>query len=64
MTSCAGSSVGDQGPVLRGAVGPAIVVSLCLRAGDGLQPSCCCPLPVADASLHVPWAWSDVGGGA
>ena len=37
MTSCAASSVGDQGRVLRGAAGSAIVVSLCLRAGGGLR---------------------------
>ena len=33
MISCAASSVGDQGHVLRGAVGSAIAVLLCLRAG-------------------------------
>ena len=37
MTSCAASSVGDQGRVLRGAAGSAIVLSLCLRAGDGVR---------------------------
>ena len=47
MTSCVASSVRDQGRVLRGAVGSAIVVSLCLRAGDGPQTSCGCPMPVA-----------------
>ena len=39
MTSCAASSVGDRGRVLRGATGSAIVVSLCLRAGDGARIS-------------------------
>ena len=47
MTSCAASSVGDWGDVLRGAVGSAIVVSLCLRAVDGVRNSCGCPMPVA-----------------
>ena len=39
MTSCAASSVGDRGRFLRGAAGSAIVVSLCLRAGGGVQMS-------------------------
>ena len=39
MTWCAASSVGDRGRVLRGAAGPAIVVSLCLRAGGGVRIS-------------------------
>ena len=39
MTSCASSSVGDRGRVLRGAAGSAIVVSLCLRAGGGVRMS-------------------------
>ena len=39
MTSCASSSVGDQGRVLRGAAGSAIAVSLCLRAGGGVRMS-------------------------
>ena len=43
MTSCAASSVGDRGRVLRGAAGSAIIVSLCLRAGGG------CGFPVAGA---------------
>ena len=47
MTSCAASSVGDPGRVLCWAVGSAIVVWLCLRAGDGVQTSCCCPVPEA-----------------
>ena len=47
MTSCAASSVGDRGRLLRGALGPAIVVSLCLRAGDGVRTSCGCPVLVA-----------------
>ena len=47
MTSCAASSVRDRVRVLRGAVGSAIVVLLCLRAVDGVRTSCGCPLPVA-----------------
>ena len=47
MTSCAASSVGVWGPVLPGAVCSAIVVSLCLRAGDGVRTCCGCPAPVA-----------------
>ena len=47
MTSCTSSSVGDCGHVLPGAVGSAIVVSLCPRAEDGLRTSCGCPVPVA-----------------
>ena len=39
MTWCAASSVGDRRRVLRGAAGSAIVVSLCLRAGDGVRIS-------------------------
>ena len=39
MTSCAVSSVGDGGRVLRGAAGSAIVVSLCLKAGSGVRMS-------------------------
>ena len=39
MTSCASSSVRDQGRVLRGAAGSAIVVSLCLRAGGAVRLS-------------------------
>ena len=45
-TSCAASSVGDRGRVLRGAVGCAIAMSLCLRAGDGVRTSCGLPAPV------------------
>ena len=47
MTSCAASSVRDREPVLRGAVGSAIAVSLCLRAGNGARTSCGCFAPVA-----------------
>ena len=47
MTSCAASSVGDRGRVLLGAVGSAIVVLLCFRAGNGVRTSCGCPVPVA-----------------
>ena len=39
MTSCASSSVGDRGHMLRGATGSAIAVSLCLRAGGGVRMS-------------------------
>ena len=39
MTSCAASSVGDLGCVLRGAAGSAIFVSLCLKAGGGTRIS-------------------------
>ena len=39
VTSCASSSVGDRGRVLRGAAGSAIAVSLCLRAGGGVRMS-------------------------
>ena len=39
MTSCASSSVGDRGRILRGAAGSAIVVSLCLGAGGGVRMS-------------------------
>ena len=39
MTSCAASSVGDRGRVLRRAAGSAIVVLLCLRAGGGVRMS-------------------------
>ena len=39
MTSCASSSVGDRGRVLRGAAGSAIAMSLCLRAGGGVRMS-------------------------
>ena len=48
MTSCAASSVGDRGRVLRGAAGSAIVVSLCLRAGGVVRISrgrCTCSGP-------------------
>ena len=33
MIPCAASRVGDRGRVLRGALGSAIAVALCLRAG-------------------------------
>ena len=39
MTSCAASSVGDQGRVLRGAAGSGCVTSPCLRAGNGVRIS-------------------------
>ena len=41
MTLCAASSVGDRGHVSHGAAGSAIVVSMCLRAGDGVWISRC-----------------------
>ena len=44
MTSCAGSSVGDRGRVLLWAEASATVVSLCLRAGDGVRTSSGCPV--------------------
>ena len=39
MTSCAASSAGDRGRVLRAAAGSAVVVSLCVRAGGGVRMS-------------------------
>ena len=42
MTSCAASSVQDRRRVLHGAAASAIVVLLCLRAGDGVRISRVC----------------------
>ena len=39
MTTCAASSVGERGCLLRGAVRSAIAVWLCLRAGMRYGPS-------------------------
>ena len=46
MTSCASSSVGDQGRVLRGALRSVIVVSLCLRAGMRYTSAVALSMPV------------------
>ena len=65
MTSCAASSVGDRGLVLRGAAGSAIVVLLCLRAGGGVRMSRgWCLGALVRCSL---WGWRkglSLGGGA
>ena len=64
MTSCASSSVGDRGRVLRGAAGSAIAMSLCLRAGGGVRMSRgWCVGALVRCSL---WGWREgvPGGGA
>ena len=64
MTSCAASSVGDRGRVLRAAAGSAIVVTLCLRAGGGVRMSRgWCVGALVRCSL---WGWRKgvPGGGA